>query len=112
MPIKSGAAAVLEDCRAAAVETVPEMRVVHLNLIDLDERIRGYEIQYRVSTVDMLSNPAVRDRIPEDDLLEWEAYVNHRISLREYYDRIHREYLQEVHPMNHRAKDDPTEYAA
>ena len=91
------------------------MRVIHLNLSDLEELIRGYEIQYHVSTVAMLSNADVRTKINEDDLLQWEAYVNQRSGLREYYEMVHREYLHNRNRNILRRKkiqEDPTEYAA
>ena len=111
----SGATAAVLEKETMNAEIVPEMRVIYLNLSDLDELIREYEIQYRASTLEMLSNPEVRQRIPEDDLLELEAYVAQRSSLREHYDCMHREYLQKGR--THRApkknaEDDPTAYAA
>lgn len=90
------------------------MRVIHLNLADLEELIRGYEVKCGVSTVQMLSDPDVRNRIAEDDLLEWEAYVNQRSALREYNECVHREYLQQRSGPRHKktADEDPTAYAA
>ena len=102
---------------AAAAALAPqnlEMRVIHLNLADIEDLIRKFEKKYATSTVEMLSNPAVRTAISEDDLLEWEAYVHQRGSLREYYEQVHREYLQNRGTQRHRkaADEDPTEYAA
>lgn len=115
MPVtcQSGAPAVALAKDLKKAETVPEMRVIHLNLSDLEELIRQYEAKYQTSTVAMLSNSEVRSRITEDDLLEWEAYLNQRSSLREYYETLHREYLHHRSTNRHkRAAEDPTDYAA
>lgn len=115
MPLtcQSGATAVALAKDLNEAETIPEMRVIHLNLSDLEELIRQYEAKYQTTTVAMLSNAEVRSRIMEDDLLEWEAYVNQRSSLREYYETVHREYLHHRSTNRQkRAAEDPTAYAA
>ena len=89
------------------------MRVIYLNLSDLEELIRAFENKYHASTVTMLSNPDVRSRVSEDDLLEWEAYVNQRSGLREYYETLHREYLNHRSTLREKkSAEDPTKYAA
>lgn len=109
-----GATAAVMQKYTEVAESVPEMRVIHLNLADLDELIRRYEDKYRVSTISMLSNPEERAKISEDDLLEWEAYVSQRSALREHYEEIHRQYLRQrgVPGRKKTTEEDPSEYAA
>jgi len=76
-----------------------------LNLTDLDNRIRGFEQQYAVSSVDMLKEKSVRDRIPEDDILRWEAYIYQRVQLRDMYDQLRGDYLSRL-PQSDSASDD------
>jgi hypothetical protein len=75
-----------------------------LNLTDLDNRIRGYEQKYEVSSVDMLKEKSVRDQIPEDDILRWETYVYQRVRLRDVYDRLKGDYLSKL-PQRDSASD-------
>jgi hypothetical protein len=75
-----------------------------LNLTDLDNRIRGYEQKYAVSSVDMLKEKSVRDHIPEDDILRWETYVYQRVRLRDIYDRLRGDYLSKL-PQGDSASD-------
>lgn len=72
------------------------MPMTMLNLTDLDNIIRSFEKQYRVSSLDMLRDESFRSRISEDVLLRWEAYVSQRVWLRECYDVTHREYLGQL----------------
>ena len=67
-----------------------------LNLTDLDNRIRGFEQKYAVSSVDMLKEKSVRDQIPEDDILRWETYVYQRVRLRDIYDQLRGDYLSKL----------------
>lgn len=85
-----------------------------LNLNDLDHLIRGFEHAYHLSSVDMLKDNSARKRVPEDDLLMWEAYVHHRASLRELSERTHNAYLSklETHEKTSKHPVDELAYAA
>jgi hypothetical protein len=67
-----------------------------LNLNDLDNLVRSFERAYNTTSVTMLQNKSVRSRIPEHDLLRWEAYVHHRARLRELSQHTHSKYLSHV----------------
>jgi len=88
-----------------------------LNLNDLDNLVRSFERTYNTTSVAMLQSKSVRSRIPEHDLLRWEAYVHHRARLRELSQHTHSKYLSHVEQRHsdsekHRASSDPVAYAA
>ena len=69
------------------------MPTVVLNLTDLDNLVRKYEQKYATSSVDMLKEKSIRDRIPEDDIMRWETYIYQRVGLRDASDEIRGGYL-------------------
>jgi len=83
------------------------MPTATLNLTDLDNLIRGFEQRYGVSSVDMLKEPAVRNKISEDVLLRWETYVYQRVRLRDLSEETHRDYLSKVGEHHHPNKSEP-----
>jgi hypothetical protein len=87
-----------------------------LNLNDLDNLVRGFEQKYAATSVEMLQNNSVRDRVPEHDLLRWEAYVYHRVHLRELSESTHSKYLSQleagVDSEKHHVVSDQLDYAA
>ena len=87
-----------------------------LNLSDLDNLVRGFEQKYAATSVAMLQNKSVREKVPEHDLLRWEAYVHHRARLRELSENTHSKYLSQleagVDSEKHHVVSDQLAYAA
>lgn len=72
------------------------MPTIFLNLTDLDNLIRTMEKTWDTSSVEMLRNESVRERIPEDVLLRWETYIRQRIHLRDASEQLRADYLAGV----------------
>ena len=69
-----------------------------LSINDVEEVIAGFEKKYKVSSSDFLLDQKLREALPEDDVFEWEAFIDHRNELLEMNQEMHREYLQQVIP--------------
>lgn len=72
------------------------MPTKYLDLADLDDLIRSFEREWKVSSLEMLMEPPVRSNIPEHVLLRWEAYIRQRIQLRENYEELRAGYLSHI----------------
>lgn len=67
-----------------------------LTLGDVEETLNAFEKEYRVSSVEFLSNAKLRESMSEDDVFEWEAFINHKRALQEIQAELHREYLHQL----------------
>lgn len=66
----------------------------YLSLVEVEARIRFFEQKYGVSTMEFLRNSVIRARVSEDDIFEWEAYLDHRRELRNIDEELRREYIK------------------
>jgi len=72
------------------------MPTVFLSLADIDAKIHAYEERYHLDSMAMLKDKDARRRIGEDVILQWEAYVQQRLYLRELHYQTHRDYLSRL----------------
>ncbi len=75
---------------------MPAFREIVLTLPDLEASIRRLEEKYRISTLDFFRDPTLRSDISEDDVFEWEVFVEHRRELRELSEELRRVYISSL----------------
>ncbi len=68
-------------------------REVVLSLHDVERAICAFERKYGISSAEFIKNEAFRRSISEDDVFQWEAFLDHRSELRNISDRLRRDYL-------------------
>ena len=69
-----------------------------LSISDVEEVIAAFEKKYKISSSEFLLDQKLREALPEDEVFEWEAFIDHRNELLEMNQEMHREYLQQVTP--------------
>lgn len=69
-----------------------------LSISDVEEMIAAFENKYKMSSSQFLIEQKVREALPEDDVFEWEALIDHRNELFELNLELHRDYLQQLVP--------------
>jgi hypothetical protein len=74
---------------------MPSKEIV-LTLSDVEQSLCAFESKYHVSTEEFLRNQAMRAGLPEDEVLLWEAFVDHRNELQALNQEVHREYLNQL----------------
>lgn len=67
-----------------------------LSISDVEEMIAAFEKKYKMSSSQLLLDRKVREALPEDDVFEWEALIDHRSELLEMNQEMHREYLHQL----------------
>jgi hypothetical protein len=67
-----------------------------LSISDVEAVLSSFEKKYNISSNKFMSDPAVREPMPEDDVFEWMAFIDHRNALQEMDQEMHREYLRKV----------------
>ena len=70
------------------------IREVYLSLREVEDYIRKFEEKYQISSADFLRGAELRAQIPEDDIFQWEAFIDHRAAQRSVEEQLHREYLK------------------
>jgi hypothetical protein len=70
------------------------LKEICLTLPEVETFIRSLEEKYELSTVEFLRDPASKEKVSEDDIFEWEAYVDHRRELRLIEEDVRRKYIQ------------------
>jgi hypothetical protein len=66
---------------------------IYLSISDVEEALSAFEKKYKISSSAFMSDPEKRAALPEDDVFEWTAFIDHRNELQEVYQELHREYL-------------------
>lgn len=79
------------------VETVASTEIT-LTMRDVEEVLSAFEKKYNVSSSAIICDAELRATLPEDDVFEWMAYVDHKNELQRVDAEVHREYLHEVSP--------------
>jgi hypothetical protein len=69
---------------------------IYLSISDVEEALSAFEKKYKISSNVFMSDPGTRAALPEDDVFEWTAYIDHRNALQEVYQELHREYLDKL----------------
>lgn len=69
-----------------------------LSISDVEEALSAFEKKYKMSSSEFMNDLRVRESLPEDDVFEWMAFVDHRNELQEKYQDLHREYLHTLSP--------------
>jgi hypothetical protein len=69
---------------------------IFLSISDVEEALSAFEKKYGISSGVFMSDPRVREALPEDDVFEWTAYIDHKNELQEMYQGVHRGYLHTV----------------
>ncbi len=67
-----------------------------LTLVEVENLIRQFEEKHGLTTAIFLRDTDARERLPEDDIFEWEAYIDHRAELRRLDDEIRKVFLGRV----------------
>jgi hypothetical protein len=67
-----------------------------LSISDLEQAIGSFEKKYGMSSNRFLVDQQAREALPEDDVFEWEAFIDHRNELEEIHQELHREYLSQL----------------
>ena len=80
-----------------------------LSISDVEEVIGAFEKKYKISSSVFMNDPEVRGSLPEDDVFEWMAFIDHRNELQELYQEVHREYLHTVSPPSDENSNVPKE---
>jgi hypothetical protein len=71
---------------------------IYLSISDVEETLSAFEKKYKVSSIAFMSDPGVRESLPEDEVSEWTAFIDHKNELQELDQELHREYLQNLIP--------------
>jgi hypothetical protein len=82
------------------------VRDVCLSSSDVDVMISEFERKYGVSSVEFFRNPEIRQDLPEDDVFRWEALIDHRLALRDSYQKVHSGYLANLSRSSEEARSD------
>jgi hypothetical protein len=84
------------------------IREEYLTLAEVESLICKLEEKHALSTAEFLRNPDARMRLPEDDVFEWDAYIDHRAELRRIDEELRRAFLERVTqvPASETATDD------
>lgn len=67
-----------------------------LTLVEVETLIRKLEEKHGLSTAVFLRDLDAREQLPEDDVFEWDAYIDHRSELRRIDDEVRNGFLGRV----------------
>lgn len=67
-----------------------------LSLFEVEDVIRKFEEQYKITTTEFLRSSELRATLPEDDIFQWEAFEAHREELIRVGQELHSGYLSNV----------------
>jgi hypothetical protein len=67
-----------------------------LSLFEVEDVIRKFEEQYKITTTEFLRNSELRATLPEDDIFQWEAFDAHRQELIRVGEELRSGYLSNV----------------
>lgn len=67
-----------------------------LTLLEVEELIHKFEEKYGVSTTEFLTNTALRAKMFEDEVFQWEAFNAHRDELERAAEEVRSDYLKHV----------------
>jgi hypothetical protein len=67
-----------------------------LSLFEVEDVIRKFEEQYKITTTEFLRNSELRATLPEDAIFQWEAFDAHREELIRVGEELRSEYLSTV----------------
>jgi hypothetical protein len=71
-------------------------REIALSSNDVDEMIQGFERKYDLSSADFFGDPEIKLQLPEDDVMQWEMLIYHRLALRDSSQEVRRVYLTQL----------------
>jgi hypothetical protein len=75
---------------------VTKSREIFLSLGDAERYIRGFEGKYGISSEDLLRDPTLREKVPEDDAFEWVAFLDLKKEIETAQEELHLEYLADL----------------
>ncbi len=67
-----------------------------LTLLEVEELIHKFEEKYGVSTTEFLTNTALRAKMFEDEVFQWEAFNAHRDELERAAEEVRSDYLRHL----------------
>lgn len=70
------------------------IREVYLSLREVEDYVRRFEEKYKMSSAEFLRNAEQHTEVSEDDVFQWEAFIDHRRELRSIDEQVHRHYLK------------------
>lgn len=72
------------------------VREQFLTLLEVEAVIHKFEAKYHVSTTEFLTNTALRAKMFDDDVFQWEAFNAHRDELERVAEEVRSAYLGSV----------------
>ncbi len=67
-----------------------------LTLLEVEELIHNFEEKYQVSTTEFLTHTALRAKMLDDEVFQWEAFNAHRDELERAAEEVRSEYLKHL----------------
>lgn len=72
------------------------IKEVVLSINDVENALDAFERKYRVPSNQFLVDQKLRETMSEDEIFQWESYIDHRNELLDMNREMHHEYLHQV----------------
>lgn len=82
--------------RSTRLEAIMPAREQVLTLLEVEAVIHKFEEKYSVSTTEFLTNAALREKMLDDEVFQWEAFNAHRDELERVAEEVRSAYLGTV----------------
>jgi hypothetical protein len=82
--------------RSQLEASMSPVREQFLTLLEVEAVIHKFEEKYHVSTTEFLTNTALRAKMFDDDVFQWEAFNAHRDELERVAEEVRSAYLGSV----------------